>query len=156
MFYILKDNDVKKRCVDFINELPPNTYEVLIVPIGEIKDKKKQRGLAHTWMQIIATETGEQLEEVKLRVKKALPFAYKTHDCRAQAALKYLLHVFYTHDGYVPSEGALNKFIAWINRVVLVMRSSEDYTKTEYSEFVTAIDYEASQAGVILPRIERE
>lgn len=149
--YIVNENG-RKSIYQFLAECPDDQHEVLIQPKGYFDNRKKKRGLAHVWMKFIADYVGEPIEATKLRIKKALPFAFEPHAVRADAVQSYLLHGLKKIDGYEPSPEAIVYISACLERAVKAMRSSEDYTPQEYTEFIDAVAVEAHKHGLNLPQ----
>ena len=69
MLFLIKDNKRKENCIEFIHAIP-------VIPLSsvEIKEYKKNRTLAqnrtfHGWCDVIAKETGNNLEYIKDSLK---------------------------------------------------------------------------------------
>lgn len=128
--FIMRNAQVAQNAVNLINRLPlDNDKPIWEVVVRKFKRKRSvdQNNLVHMWFQIIANETGNDMETVKEYIKA-----------------KYLAPVFREWVDPATKEKSL----------VGCSRSTTDLTVEEMTAFINNVEQFALELGVILPMPE--
>ena len=155
MRYNIIDHKRLEHAMQVLSGLPTDgQWQIELKPLKQDLTGA-QRRTAHMWLQLIANELGEDYKDVKDRVKDRLPFAYEPDEKRMMRVISWLVTMMERAYRKNPDKFDAFDFIESLRDKLVKLpireRSSETYTKKEYADFITEIEMEAGQAGVILP-----
>lgn len=130
-----------KAAIEHIQSLTFDGNYTVYIGLTEDVKTAAQRALAHVWLDLIGKHTGSGLYGEKEIVKERLPFAYTAGSGRIKLLVDWLCKA-------VPE---FEKYRARMMAMPLKERSSESYSRKEYSQFMDEIQIRAHEVDVALP-----
>lgn len=129
--FIIRTEDIRQRCLDFIRTLSLNPIQFVDVCDYKKNRTKAQNRILHKWIGLIADHTGYDMETVKDKI---------------------VLSIWPP----VEKQVIVHKDGKRVEYTLMARRSTTELTTKEFSELVDATAIIAEQLGIALPAMEWE
>lgn len=149
----------KREAMQYLSSITEHDgYIFYLEPVTQKSLTASQRAYAHVLIGLIAKEIGESPSTTKTRIKDKLPFAYTSENKKAVEwvlnvvnwVIDFLAKIFPEIANHKPR--IIGVVMDRIKDAPLKERSSEGYTREEYSQFIEECIIECADLNIKRPQ----